>query len=94
MFKISYIAAIDDVRFEYLKDSAKNSQGAKIPEKQEDFKGIYKFENLLEANNFGGIAGILGVNISNPNVCSSVIIVRCVRTPQGYECTGTETQCP
>ena len=90
MSKTSYA---DGFIFEYVLDSAISASGVKIPNKDTDFQGIYKFENMIEANNFGVLANLYGVMWDTQNICTAVPEVTCKMVGEKYKCVGT-LQCP
>jgi hypothetical protein len=93
-YSIANISYTEGFVFAYVPESATSKSGIKIPTKDSDFLGVYKFENLLEANNFGGLAGIHGVLFKDSGICTQAPIVTCTKTSEGrYECVAVR-QCP
>lgn len=95
-YSIANISYTEGFVFEYVPESATSNSGTKIPTKDSDFIGVYKFENMLEANNFAGLAGLYGILFDSNNICTEDPIVTCTKTSAGkYECVGRSTfQCP
>jgi hypothetical protein len=73
----------EGIELEYIENSAEDSEGTKIPDSLDDFKGIFRFANNRDFEGFLGVADYFDVIVSTRQQCSPVSTVTCIVDTDG-----------